>query len=240
MDFSRPSFILPVPIVLHLLMNVAAVCISLKESERRAEFSAYADRHGMQFTFVDAVTPDDIRDGKVPSGCKVDLSDLRWTKHVPHDARRKAAPILFTEIADAYSHILCWRKAKRLDVDFLAVFEDDVEILRPFEQMDFSGSWDLKYISDRMPANTLGRAWGNRYGSEGYVLSKRGLDRALKIFSTLYMPLDLQLIAHSQSQIDSGRGVANCRRWDVADYLDARVASTPLCKHRDLPSSVAS
>jgi hypothetical protein len=62
----------------------------------------------------------------------------------------------------------------------------------------------MLYISDRMPRNSLGEAIGYRggCGSEGYILSRAGIAKCLEIFTVLYMPLDLQLIAHQRSMLD--------------------------------------
>lgn len=220
-------------------MRFAVLCISVKDSQRRKEFSSDAERHGLQFSFADAVTPDDIRLGRVPPGIKIDLSDLRWTQHERHDPRRQSSPLLFTEIACAYSHIGCWQWATRNDIDFLVVFEDDAEIVRPLVEGDFAGIFDLKYLSNRMPCDNNGIACGYGCGTEGYLLSRDGILKALRLFSALYMPIDLQLMAHSEGQIRHGHGLTAFRRPELADsYLDARVTSTPVCRHRSGGSSV--
>ncbi len=218
-------------------MRFAIVCISVKDSARRQEFSSAAERHGVRFSFADAVTPEHIRAGRVPAGMRVDLTDLRWTFHERHDPRRARSPLLFTELACAYSHMGCWQWAARNEFDFLVVFEDDAEILRPLAEADFAGAFDFKYLSDRMPSDDRGAACGYGCGTEGYLLSRPGLAKVLRLFSTLYMPIDLQLIAHSRAQIEHGHGLTAYRRADLADhYLDARVAGSPACRHR-LPSS---
>ena len=221
-------------------MKFTVVCISVKDSERRKEFSSQAQARGVGFSFADAITPDDIRMGRIPPGVKIDLTDLRWTFHERNDPRRQRSPLLFTELGCAYSHIGCWQWAARGDIDFLVVFEDDVEILRPLEEADFSGAFDLKYLSNRMPSDAQGAACGYGCGTEGYLLSRSGIAKALKLLSTLYMPIDLQLIAHSRAQIEHGHGLTAYRREDLADYyLDARVTASPVCRHREFGSSLA-
>jgi GR25 family glycosyltransferase involved in LPS biosynthesis len=221
-------------------MKLGILCISVKDSARRAEFSAAAERHHMKFSFADAVTPEDIRAGRIPQGIKVDLSDLRWVFHERNDPRRQQAPLLFTELACAYSHVRCWQWAARNDIDFLVVFEDDAEIVRPLAEDDFSGVFDFRYLSDRMPSDASGIACGYGCGTEGYALSRNGMMKVLKLFATLYMPIDLQLIAHSRGQIQNGHGLTAYRRADLGDYyLDARVSLTPVCRHRELKSSLA-
>jgi len=52
-------------------------------------------------------------------GCRLDITKLAWTLHERHDPRRQHAPLLFTEIACAYSHICCWQEAKHKDANYL-------------------------------------------------------------------------------------------------------------------------
>jgi GR25 family glycosyltransferase involved in LPS biosynthesis len=220
-------------------MNMAVLCISVPGSERRPVFASHALKHSLKFVFADAITPPDIRVGRIPPGYKVDLSDLRWTFHERFDPRRQTSPMLFTELAVTYSHISCWQWAVHANVDFLVVFEDDAEIVRPLSEEDFVQPYDLQYLSNRMPWDESGMAAGYGCGAEGYSVSRAGLFKLLKIFSVIYMPVDLQFIAHSKSQIACGHGLVEYRRKDMEEYyLDARVAPVPVCKHGSFASSI--
>ena len=109
------------------------------------------------------------QDRSRPHGCTRRPQDLRWTFHERRDPRRQAAPLLFTELACAYSHVACWQWALDSDLDAMVVFEDDAEIIRPLQEADVSGIFDLKYLSNRMPADTEGAACGYGCGTEGYA-----------------------------------------------------------------------
>jgi GR25 family glycosyltransferase involved in LPS biosynthesis len=206
-------------------------CISLASSANRHAFASNASRYSVCFDFFDAVSVDDLRQGATVEGCKIDITNLAWTFHERADPRRQHAPLLFTEIGCAYSHILCWQRAKREDADYLAVFEDDAVVCRSFNDIAAPPDVDMLYVSNRMPRNSMGEALGyGGSGTEGYILSRAGITKCLEIFSVLYMPLDLQLIAHQRSM--HGRGLSQYRRALSDDlYLNAYVTPQPYCFH---------
>jgi LPS sulfotransferase NodH/GT2 family glycosyltransferase len=185
----------------------------------------------VHFDFFDAVSVDDLRQGKTVAGCKIDLTNLAWTLHERADPRRQRAPMLFTEIGCAYAHILCWQRAKQENADYLVVFEDDAVMCRSLDGIAIPRDADMLYISDRMPRNSKGEAVGYRgSGSEGYILSRAGITKCLEVFSVLYMPVDLQLIAHQRSM--DGLGLSQYRRALPDDlYLNAYVTPQPYCYH---------
>jgi hypothetical protein len=137
-----------------------------------------------------------------------------------------------------YSHIRCWRQAKHKNANYLIVFEDDAVMCRSFDDITMPPDVDMLYISNRMPRNSLGEAIGYRgSGTEGYILSRAGIAKCLEIFTVLYMPLDLQLIAHQRSM--HGLGLSQYRRALSDDlYLNACVAPQPYCFHPIEPSQV--
>ena len=206
-------------------------CISLPNSTRRQTFASNAAKHSVAFEFLDAISADDLRQGATVEGCKIDLTDLGWTFHERADPRRQHAPLLFTEIGCAYSHIRCWQRAKERDADRLMVFEDDAVIFRGLEGIDVPADADMVYLSNRMPRNSRGEALGiHGSGAEGYLLLRSGIAKCLEIFSVLYMPVDLQLIAHQRSI--AGRGLSRYRRLlERNSYLHAYVTSQPYCFH---------
>ena len=206
-------------------------CIALVDSPRRQQFAANASRYSVPFEFIDAVSVENLRHGMAIEGCRLDLTDLSWTLHERHDPRRRHAPLLFTEIACGYAHMRCWQRAKHEDADCLVVFEDDAVICRSFDDIALPPDADMLYISNRMPRNSAGEAIGYRgSGAEGYILSRAGIAKCLEIFAVLYMPVDLQLIAHQRSM--HGLGLSEYRRRLREDlYLNAYVTPQPYCFH---------
>jgi len=215
-----------------------AACIALLGSSRRQTFATNASRYSVPFEFFNAISVENLRHGITVEGCRLDITNLSWTLHELHDPRRQQAPLLFTEIACAYSHIRCWQQAKHKDADYLIIFEDDAVICRSFDDIAMPPDADMLYISNRMPRNSLGEAIGYiGSGAEGYILSRGGIAKCLEIFTVLYMPLDLQLQAHQRSM--HGRGLSQYRRSLSDDlYLSAYVTPQPYCFHPIGPSQV--
>ena len=214
-------------------------CISLKVSQRRHSFAAVASRSNVSFEFFDAVTIDDVRTGLSVPGCHLDMSDLRWTWHERHDPRRQHGPILFAEIACAYSHLKCRQAAAKMDADYVVVFEDDSIIVNPLASIHIPTGTDILYLSNRMPYNERGEAFGYGCGTEGYLLTRSGIAKCLQIFSILYMPVDLQLIAHQLSQINlAGNSICQFRRLLPQDaYLRAYESDVRYCVYSQDNSS---
>lgn len=215
-----------------MVTNIQFFCISLKEFPRRSSFLQAARNFGIPVEFFNAISVDDLRNGATVDGCSVDISNLSWTYHERSDPRRQSAPLTFTEIACAYSHLLCWQLGRQRDVDYLVIFEDDALICREFGNINAPADADIFYLSNRMPRNTNGEAAGYGCGSEGYILSRSGIKKCLDIFKILYMPVDLQLLAHQRSQFLFGHGLTRYRRKIRQDlYLNAHVADQPFCYH---------
>ena len=207
-------------------------CISLRDSPRRAAFAASAAAHAVAFEFVDAISPADLRRGVVMEDCRIDITDLRWTRQEPIDPRRQQAPLLFAEIGCAYSHMTCWRIGKARDLDHICVFEDDAVICRGLRGLDMPDAADMLYLGERMPRNRRGEIAGDGCGTEGYVLSRAGIRKCLEIFRVLHMPIDLQLVAHhSDDAMRAPRKFAPRPDVDPACHLRARVARAPYCRH---------
>jgi GR25 family glycosyltransferase involved in LPS biosynthesis len=218
--------------------NVITYCISLPESPRRKAFAASAAENGLSFEFFDAICIDDLRKGTSVEGCAVDLTDLGWTNHERRDPRRRSAPLLFTEIGCAYSHIKCWQRARQLNADFVVIFEDDAIIKRHPEHNVWPQDADIIYLGDRMPRNKRGEAAGYGCGTDAYTLTRTGISKCLEIFRVLYMPIDLQLIAHQKAQFAHGHGLTKYRRKISNDlYLQAYVASHSVASYRTKASS---
>jgi GR25 family glycosyltransferase involved in LPS biosynthesis len=203
-------------------------CISLKDSPRRAAFAASAKAHGVAFEFVDAIMPADLRRGATMEGCRIDLTDLRWTHHERFDPRRQQAPLMFAEIACAYSHMTCWRIGASRDLDHICVFEDDVVICRNPNGIDMPDGADMLYLNERIPHDEDGRITDDAGGTEGYLLSRNGIRKCLEIFRVLSMPVDLQIMAHHARDIRRDATLSDYRR-DGTCTLNARVASGPCC-----------
>jgi GR25 family glycosyltransferase involved in LPS biosynthesis len=212
--------------------NSASFCISLKSSPRKPTFAAAAAAHSVTFEFFDAISPADLMQGVTIEGCRIDITDLRWTYHEQLDPRRQQAPLTFAEIGCAYSHMRCWQIAKAMDLDHGFVFEDDAIICQSLDRIVLPNTTDMLYLGDRVPHNWRGEISGIGCGTEGYALSRAGVLKCLEIFRVLYMPIDLQIMAHQSHYIRSSTRISDYRRdIDSQCYLNARVATRPYCRH---------
>jgi len=164
--------------------------------------------------------------------CRVDVTDLRWTQHQQTDPRRQQAPLLLTEICCAYSHIMCWQIARSRDMDYVCIFEDDAIICRTLKGIKIPSSVDIFHLGDRIPHNWRGEITGDGCGAEGYILSRTGILKCLEIFRILYMPIDLQIMAHQLNNACKSPRLFDYRR-DIGSefYLNGRVATNPYCRH---------
>jgi GR25 family glycosyltransferase involved in LPS biosynthesis len=214
--------------------NPATFCISLKDSPRRGAFAALASTHSVAFEFIDAMSTDDVRRGATIGDCRIDITDLRWTHFDRFETRRRHAPLMYSEIGCAYSHMMCWRLAKDRDLDHVCIFEDDAVLCRGLRDIEIPRGADMVYLSNRMPRDCFGKARTPGSGTEGYILTRAGILKCLEIFKVLYMPIDLQLMAHQVSSVKSGFWIAGYRR-DLPDdgLLKAYVARRPYCHHPD-------
>jgi GR25 family glycosyltransferase involved in LPS biosynthesis len=215
-------------------MKTKTVCISIAESPRRRRFQKTAEKLGVDFEFVDATTRQDLLAGLILDNCTIDITDLSWATHEQHDVRRSTGPLGFGEIGCAYSHIRCWQMGRAEDLDFLVVFEDDAALERALEPKDFpDNDVDMLYLSNRMPSNEDGETWGYGAGLEGYILSRNGMRKALRILEKLYMPIDLQVLAHHESQGSYGHGLTKYRRNEIDQdsLLKARVLKHRVCRN---------
>lgn len=213
-----------------LVSDIAVFCISLRDSPRRAVFAAAAAAHAVAFEFFDAITPADLRQGRTIDGCRIDITDLRWTEHERLDPRRQRAPLLFAEIGCAYSHLACWQIGRARNLDRICVFEDDAIICCDPRGIDMPDGADILYLNQRIPHDANGEITDDVGGTEGYLLSRSGISKCLDIFSVLYMPIDLQLVAHQARRVQKdGQLSAYRRERDSACTLNARVAGVPCC-----------
>ncbi len=80
-------------------------------NERREHISSEFGKFGINFDFFDAVTPDKIH--QIAEALSI---DLRHTDLRPG------------EIACLLSHVMLWKRAIDLDLDFIGIFEDDIHL----------------------------------------------------------------------------------------------------------------
>jgi D-inositol-3-phosphate glycosyltransferase len=178
-------------------------CISLDGSKRRPVFEQQANAVGQGFQWWRAI---DAR-GKQREKLEA-LTDrpVIWDSIGGHDALRRGG-----ELALTLSSIALWQHAVEQGFDYLAVMEDDTKLTKPL-CLPVPEDADLLFFNNRSGRNLEGFTWGMVCGTDGYIATKQGLKKLLTIFSSLYLPVDLQMIAHMESMKDYDHHLVKCRQ----------------------------
>ena len=116
-----------------------------------------------------------------------------WDKFGGNDALRRTG-----ELALTLSSIELWKHALAKGFKQIAITEDDTT-LRSAIIMPVPDDADLVFFNNRSFRNHIGLTWGGVCGTDGYVVTKKGMEKLLDIFETIFMPLDLQMLVQMES-----------------------------------------
>lgn len=116
-----------------------------------------------------------------------------WDKFGGGDALRRTG-----ELALTLSSIELWKHALAKGLERIAITEDDTT-LRSAIIMPVPDDADLVFFNNRSFRNHIGLTWGGVCGTDGYVVTKKGMEKLLDIFETIFMPLDLQMLVQMES-----------------------------------------
>ena len=116
-----------------------------------------------------------------------------WDKFGGSDALRRTG-----ELALTLSSIELWKHALAKGFKQIAITEDDTT-LRSAIIMPVPDDADLVFFNNRSFRNHIGLTWGGVCGTDGYVVTKKGMEKLLDIFETIFMPLDLQMLVQMES-----------------------------------------
>jgi GR25 family glycosyltransferase involved in LPS biosynthesis len=95
-----------------------------------------------------------------------------------------------------------YEHALLVGVDYLVVLEDDA-IIHSGTQLAVPEKFDVVFFNDRMFATPDGRTHSG-CGTDGYLLSKSGIEKMLKILEGANEPADLLMIMQLRSSLDLG------------------------------------
>ncbi|WP_081887832.1 glycosyltransferase family 25 protein [Verrucomicrobium sp. BvORR034] len=190
------------------------IVISLDHAtERRTRFFSNARNHGWDIKQFDAVNKCNLKViSSNTSHCLVqDQSNFSASIRTTVDAigRPTVSP---GNIACALSHVLIWKRILLESLPYTFVFEDDARILKKWSEPAWPNDTDFVFIGDRvsglLPTNIetepqlAAYLQSHRYlplvpgcGTEAYIVTYSGAQKALKIFEELKQPVDLQLLA---------------------------------------------
>ncbi|OOR87897.1 hypothetical protein B0181_09355 [Moraxella caviae] len=149
-------------------------------AERRAHIAQEFGKQGVEFEFFDAITP---------------AQNAEVAKHLGVDIDK--ANLSAGEISCLLSHLCLWQKMIDDDLDYIAIFEDDVYLGENAHQFLSSGDWlpnsahiikletfltpVLLKNSQPILGRQLSQLHYSHYGAAGYILSRQCIFRLFEL-----------------------------------------------------------
>lgn len=193
-------------------------CITLEDDSRREAFVKQAMKMDQKFVFWLGV------DGRNKTREEMETlagRPIEWDMPGNRDALS-----LPTEAGLAIASVNLWQHAYDNDFPYVAVMEDDTKLIHAL-CMPVPDDADLVMFNDRSFSNDKGELWGMVCGTDGYLVTRSGMEKLLKIYERLWMPVDLQWIP----QVESLRAFGH----PLCEYYDD---SLPSLKAYCLPAYV--
>jgi len=187
----------------------------LPGDERRQKFAAQAKALKQVFQWWDAIDGRAMQQKQIES-----LTDrpVQWNTIGEHDALSRPG-----ELALILSSIALWQHAYKSKWNFLVVMEDDAILLDSLS-IEVPKDADLVFFNDRNGRNSQGLTSGYVCGTDGYLVTKAGINKLLSVFKEIYMPLDLQMIAQMPQMQDCNHHLAQYFRGDLPSLQSYTVA----------------
>jgi glycosyltransferase involved in cell wall biosynthesis/GR25 family glycosyltransferase involved in LPS biosynthesis len=202
-------------------------CISLPNDIRRPKFAASMAKINQPFTWWDAVDGRGLSKEEMVTRSPV---PIEWEIDDDKDTLQRVG-----EAALIASSIKLWQHAQSQNLDQLVILEDDTELIKPLI-LEVPEDADLVFFNNRSKRNTEGLTWGYVCGTDGYLVTRDGIEKLLAIFSSAYLPLDLQMIANTKSMRECGHHLFRYRRDDLP-LLNSYTLS-PIAFHNNSPSRI--
>ena len=106
-------------------------------------------------------------------------------------------------LACALSHIQLWELILNSNIEYACILEDDAILNKKIENIRTPGYFDILYLTRRascgydndIPPGLWPKVFGG-CGTEGYIVSRNGIRKLLKITEDIDKPLDLRIIYH--------------------------------------------
>lgn len=179
-------------------LKVRLVSVSLldrpEHEPRRRLFQKHARRHGWEVSFWPGVDGQKLE--TVPS----------WVSLVRPSGPEPMKP---GEIGQAVAIRKLYQWALDEGLEHLVIFEDDAVIHAP-PRVEVPEEYDLVFLNDLFYGDAEGRlkvGWGNY----AYMVSRRGLEKMLRIMTRVEEPLDLLMVMYCRSTGDYGSHLAQYR-----------------------------
>ena len=153
-----------------------------------------------------------------------------WDKRGGNDALKRTG-----ELALTLSSIELWKDALAKGYERVAILEDDTT-LRAAIVMPVPNDADLVFFNNRSFRNHNGLTWGGVCGTDGYLVTRQGMEKLLNIFETIFMPLDLQMLVQMESMHQCQHHLVE---WYQADKPMLRsYTAPPLAFHGNFSSRI--
>ncbi len=95
------------------------------------------------------------------------------------------------------SHYKIWQEIVEKDIPYACILEDDAVLVRPIRDIIFPKGADILFLNDRTKRNLQGVAIDG-CGTDGYVVSKAGCEKLLRLFVDVDVNVDLRIHAHTR------------------------------------------
>jgi GR25 family glycosyltransferase involved in LPS biosynthesis len=201
--------------------------MSIKGDERREPFEQRLAELQQSFQWWNAI------DGRGMSRAEMEAMTERrviWDKRGGDDALKRTG-----ELALTLSSIELWKHALKEGYEHLAILEDDTTLRAPIA-MPVPDDADLVFFNNRSFRNHNGLTWGGVCGTDGYLVTKQGMEKLLDIFETIFMPLDLQMLVQMESMHQCQHHLVE---WYQADKPMLRsYTAPPLAFHNNSSSRI--
>lgn len=203
-------------------------CIGLlDEKERLAAFEKNAAAVQQNYTLWAAVDARSMTREEVEQEAQ---RPVEWNMEGNPGALTRA-----TEVGLLMSSVRLWQLALDNDLPYLVVLEDDSTLLAPLK-FNIPIDADIVFFNDRSFRREDGVVTGSICGTDGYLLTRCGLQKMLQIYECFWMPLDLQW----QPQIE---GLRECGHvlsgyWDESLPSITAYAVPPMVSHGSFKSCI--
>ena len=201
--------------------------MSIEGDDRRMPFEQRLAELQQSFQWWDAI------DGRGLSRSEMEsMTDRQvvWDKRGGNDALKRTG-----ELALTLSSIELWKDALAKGYERVAILEDDTT-LRAAIVMPVPNDADLVFFNNRSFRNHNGLTWGGVCGTDGYLVTRQGMEKLLNIFETIFMPLDLQMLVQMESMHQCQHHLVE---WYQADKPMLRsYTAPPLAFHGNFSSRI--
>ena len=192
-----------IPSLYPLNNTINVQCISLTDSQsdnRKKQFQEHADKFDLEFEFWAAV------DGRA-------LTRAEYPSCIAHRGRRVDwhEPLKPGEVGTVLSHKQIIQDAWDDGLEALLVFEDDAILIKSIDTIQIPEDADYLMLNSRSRHNQNGECVIGSCGSESYIITRRGMYKTLQILEHIDMPIDLILLAHTNSVIKEKASLSTVR-----------------------------